>query len=294
MAAGDSEDILQELADFIKPPAIDPATKNEILIAKNQKLTAKRIGKFGVDFDPDVISCTPSGNIVACRINGGSIKTLDLHGRRLKKFTMPYGTKIGDVDCTKSHYYIADKATDSVFMVDYDGTIVTSLETGMKDIAAVSVNDNKIYITNILKNEIYEADILQGPRFSALRNFAPSVELASPEFICARGDLVAISNVKFHCVDVLNPDGSLRYRHGTYGKAGVGSDLLNQPGGLALDSANRLFIADQENNIVCVLNDKGSYIGQIDVESPLSVAITPDDLLIVGCPITSDIRIYNL
>jgi len=76
---------------------------------------------------------------------------------------------------------------------------------------------------------------------------------------------------------------------GEYDKSGHDATHLNDPQGLAVDAAGRLFIADRGNDRVVVHSPDGKRLGQFAVDDPLQLAVHPrGGQLYVTCAAADD------
>ena len=146
---------------------------------------------------------------------------------------------------------------------------------------------------------MYTTDILDSKKHSVPKPFAPAVVFLRPLYVCARNNMVAVSNDGNNTVYVLDCHGNLQYTHGTPGKSGCGEDTLHAPWGVALDASDNLYIADKYNHRVCILSNKGNYLGVVDLKKdqlscPQAVTLDFEGHLLIACEDPQFIVTYDV
>ena len=79
-------------------------------------------------------------------------------------------------------------------------------------------------------------------------------------FHCVQcGEYFMVSDLDEHCIKVFNGEGHFQYK---FGKQGQGDGEFNKPGYLLVNESQHLFVCDQYNNRVQVLELNGKFIGK--------------------------------
>lgn len=101
--------------------------------------------------------------------------------------------------------------------------------------------------------------------------------------ISSRSSLAYISDMLFHRVAVLTPEGRVR---GFYGTVGQEAGEFLYPMGLAIDGKEALYVIDSGNRRIQILVDhKVERINPLPLFSP-TIAVTSDGDILVNCPWT--------
>ena len=106
-----------------------------------------------------------------------------------------------------------------------------------------------------------------GPRFIIINNY----------------DRIIVSDKDNHCINILNPDGSVIHKIGSFG---TGKGQLHQPMGVATDGEN-ILVADSENKRIQVFKNDGTFISVIEssedpLKRPCGLAVTTDGYVYVS------------
>jgi DNA-binding beta-propeller fold protein YncE len=291
---GDGRLLMTEMADSLQVEC----SLTTVSPHRAHTLTARKFQQFNVDFWPTGITCTPSGNVITCGFN--TVRVYTKTGNKLMDLQTPFDSIAFDVDSTGTNIYVTDRKTESVLVFDHQGRLVsTNKINNVSRISGIAVSNQKVYISAADRNKVLEMDLCGAAnRLSTHRQFAAEVLLNHPLFVCARGDVVAISSTDDHCVYCVDSRGRIRYTHGQPGQAGSSPNQLNCPWSVVYDRLHRLLIADFNNDRVCVVSDEGRLLGHIDLtehelKRPRGITIDTEGHLLVACQ-TADHSRYCL
>eukprot|EP00919_Chromeraceae_sp_WS-2016_P027552 GHVR01065392.1.p1 GENE.GHVR01065392.1~~GHVR01065392.1.p1 ORF type:complete len:485 (+),score=62.80 GHVR01065392.1:118-1455(+) len=188
-------------------------------------VTARKLHQFDVDFNPRGITCTPAGNVLVCKSNTARMYTPE--GNIVMDLQTPPRTRAWDVDSTDTNIYVTNSNTESVLVFDHQGRLVTTNKiNNVRGISGISVSNRRVYISGRGSNNVLEMDLSDSNKLSTQRQFAAGVQLNFPLFVCARGDVVAISSNDDHCVHCVDSMGRIKYTHGTPGQEGSSHNQL--------------------------------------------------------------------
>lgn len=253
-------------------------------------LYVRKIGHFDIKGICAGMTYTPEGSLVLCESRGSPVKMYTPKGHKVLDLQTPPGTKACNVDSTDTHIYVTDRKTESVLVFDHQGRLVnTNNISDVWYISGISISNNKVYITELGKSNVFEMDLSDRTTVSTQRMFATGVQLYCPLFVCASGDDIAISSIDNHCVHCMDSTGKIKYTFGTPFQAGNSPTQLDRPFGVRFDPRGRLFIADQLNHRVCVVYEDGQLIGHIDLlrdhklKFPYTLTFDKDGNLLVAC-----------
>jgi DNA-binding beta-propeller fold protein YncE len=186
------------------------------------------------------------GAILVYLPNGKFLRYIG-NGKGDRLFERPAGIA---VDRASGHIYVADPPRNMVVMLDADGNILAKIGTGASgsgsgEFAAptdVVVRDQELFVLDAQNLRIQVFD-LAGHFRASIRpeSMGPSVALS----VDSRG-LIYLDG-PLNTVQVFERDGRLLYR---FGSPGTGYGELRKPSAIWIDSSDRIYVADTENNRV--------------------------------------------
>ena len=111
--------------------------------------------------------------------------------------------------------------------------------------------------------------------------------------------MIYVTDIKYHRVQILDPD--LNYS-GSFGSKGKGNGLFDQPKDVAFDSAGDVYIADNKNHRIQVFTKTGQYLRKFggngnhkgDLYYPSSISIDSEDVIYVTELHKSQVSMFTL
>ncbi len=206
-----------------------------------------------------VISTIAGTGVLGYSGDGGLAVTAQLH--------FPRGLAID----SKGNLFVADSGNNRVRKISPDGIITTV--AGMSPPSSPPAPGASVVVTG------------DGGQ-------ATNAALSSPSGVAvdAAGNLY-IADKGFHTVRKVTSDGvistiaGITLNPGYYGDLGIGTKAaMNQPYGIAVDSAGNVYVADQGNNVVRVLRpvNRPALISAVfDAASESAVPITPGKIITI-------------
>jgi sugar lactone lactonase YvrE len=140
---------------------------------------------------------------------------------------------------------------------------------------ACCLPDGRVLVGTVDDNKVYRLELspsLHMVREEVFLEDGPTMALRAPLYVACSDTLVAVSCRYSDCVHVLDQARHVLYTVGEPGVRGAGQGGLNQPEGVCLDEAGRLYVVDWRNQRVVVCGAGGRVIHEVRTDrEPYSV-----------------------
>jgi hypothetical protein len=210
-------------------------------------------------------------------------------GELLKPFTLPEGCKTWSVTVHQGTVIVADWNNDRLHIYDMSGQLLSSIQLEFTP-WFLSSDSDQVWVYSHTDSQVHRMCIDDTHQIQQLHQVPVKHDFKFVTAITASRDRFALCDNGSHKVSVFDHAGRLLYHYGA--EAGERRGLLYEPRGVLLDHEDRLYIADNDNQRVVRLDERGRLEGYIHVSDyPYSLALY-NNLLHVGCMYT--VQTYRL
>lgn len=161
----------------------------------------------------------------------------------------------------QGNYYIVDGDRKQVVIFDSEGNYLSSFgDTGLYKPTDIAITDNKIFVSNIKKNNVVVYD---KNNYTVLFTIPDSTEadseskMASPVNIEIANNLLYVSDIGASSVKIYTLDGKFIK---SFGRSGMGYGSFSKNKGIAVDRDSIIYIVDAAFSNVQMFNSKGQVL----------------------------------
>ena len=257
----------------------------DFVVGKKKKLPRKISKPYGV--------AIKGGVIYLCDTDINMLTTLDLPGQKFSfigsqetqgvELKKPINIAI-DADGTK---YITDAQLAAVVVLDQNNLFKAMLgKKEMKRPSGIAVTADKLYVTDVLGNEILVYDKATGRLMKRIGSSTDGkLKILAPTNIAVdpQGNLY-VSETMGYRVQKLSPDGNILKTFG--GGLGDAFGQFARPRGIALDRKGLVYTVDAWHNVVQIFDPEGQlllFFGEMgpnpgNLNLPAQIAIDYDNV----------------
>jgi DNA-binding beta-propeller fold protein YncE len=201
---------------------------------------------------------------------------------------------------SKDRVYVFNRGAHPVIVFDRDGRFLTSWGEGIVQRAhGIHIGpDDAVYLTDDLDHTVRkftpEGKLLMtlgvsgqpsdtgidGIDYRTVKRAGPPFHRPTNVALSATGEIYVTDGYGNARVHKFAPDGRLRM---SWGEPGSGPGQFNLPHGIAVDSHERVYVADRENSRVQIFSPRGEFLTEwTHVARPMQVFIDAHDNVFVA------------
>jgi DNA-binding beta-propeller fold protein YncE len=217
---------------------------------------------------------------------------------------LPEGWSFGEVagvaTDSRDRVYIFSRSAHPVIVFDRDGTFLMSWGEGLvKRAHGIHIGpDDVVYLTDDLDHTVRKFTLdgkllltlgtsgqpsdtgVEGIDYRTIRRAGPPFHRPTNVALSARGEIYVTDGYGNARVHRFAPDGRLLF---SWGEPGDGPSQFNIPHGIAVDSEERIYVADRENSRIQIFTPNGELLATwTDVARPMQVFIDRNDAVFVA------------
>jgi DNA-binding beta-propeller fold protein YncE len=217
---------------------------------------------------------------------------------------LPPGWSFGEVAgvATDSHdrVYVFSRGEHPIIVFDRAGNFLTSWGEGrfMRAHGIFIGPDDAVYCSDDLDHTVRKFTVegkllltlgtsgqpsdtgIDGIDYRTIKRAGPPFHRPTNLALSSNGDMYVTDGYGNARVHKFAPDGRLLF---SWGQPGTGPGQFNLPHGIAVDSDERVYVADRENSRIQIFDARGHYQGEwTDVARPMQVVIDPAGNMLVA------------
>jgi hypothetical protein len=208
-----------------------------------------------------------------------------------------------EVDSSNGHIIVADRDNSRIqvfdstggFLFEFDGSLGAGSTFDEPKAVAVDGSGN-IYVADF--ESFSSTGLIQ--KFNSTGGFLLSFTVDAPRgvSVLSSGNIIVIDEEDESQIDVYNSTGTLQFSfNGTLG----GGDLFDRPKGVAVDSSDKIYVADSFNDQVQIFNSAGSFLskfgsfgsGDGQFNLPIGIAVGSNGVIYVADEGNDRIQLFD-